>query len=203
MYIGIAGNIGSGKTTLAHFIAEMLGWKIYSDHSNQNPYLRDFYENMSRWAYQIQVYFLTSRFKSAQQIMWSDENVVQDRTIYEDAYIFAENLYQNGILERRDFNAYMELFNTMNTFLRQPDLLIYLKASVPTLMKQIRARNNGDEINISRQYLEQLNDRYDKWMDSYKGELIVIDADNFDLINSHDDRRKIIDIIVREISNRE
>ncbi len=201
MYIGIAGNIGSGKTTLTQMLTEAFGWKAQYEMPDDNPYLEDFYADMQRWSFNLQVYFLTKRFQTIQQIRWSSETVVQDRTIYEDAYIFAENLSRMQLISARDFNSYMELFKVMNSFLTPPDLLIYLRASVDTLMRQIRLRNRAYEMGIRPDYLQQLNERYEAWIDTYQGELLIIDVDDTDFVNSDADRKKILDIISRAIHN--
>lgn len=199
MYIGVAGNIGSGKTTLTQILTDTFGWKAQYEMADDNPYLQDFYADMQRWSFNLQVYFLTKRFQSIQRIRWSPETVVQDRTIYEDAYIFADNLRHMNLISQRDFNSYMELFNIMNSFLTPPDLLIYLRASVPTLMRQIKTRNRSYETGIRPEYLSQLNDRYEAWIETYQGELLVIDADDIDFVGSEFDRQKVIDIIDRTI----
>ncbi len=203
MYIGIAGNIGSGKTTLTQMLTEAYGWKAQYELADDNPYLEDFYANMHRWSFNLQVYFLTKRFQSIQQIRWSTETVVQDRTIYEDAYIFADNLYRMQIISPRDFNSYMELFKVMSSFLTPPDLLIYLRASVDTLMKQIKLRNRPYEIGISPQYLQQLNERYEAWIENYKGEQLIIDVDDVDIVGSDSDRQTILNVISRAINNKQ
>lgn len=195
MYIGIAGNIGSGKTTLTHLLTDSFGWKAQYEMTDDNPYLADFYGDMQRWAFNLQVYFLTKRFQMVQRIRWAQETVVQDRTIYEDAFIFAENLYHMGLMNVRDYTAYMDLFKLMNSFITPPDLLIYLRASVQTLMNQIKKRNRTYETGIRREYLQQLNDRYEEWVEDYKGELLVIDVDDIDFVNSEEDRTKILDYI--------
>lgn len=200
MHIGIAGNIGSGKTTLTQLLTQAFGWKAHFESADDNPYLADFYTNMHRWSFNLQVYFLTQRFESTQRIRWSDETVVQDRTIYEDAYIFAENLYQMGYMEHRDYKAYMELFHMMDTFIKMPDLLIYLKASVPTLMNQIRRRNRSYETGIQSDYLSRLNDRYEQWIETYRGEIYTIDIDDIDFVSRPDDADRIIRAIGRAAS---
>lgn len=203
MYIGIAGNIGSGKTTLTQMLTEAFGWKAQYELADDNPYLEDFYADMQRWSFNLQVYFLTKRFQTIQQIRWSTETVVQDRTIYEDAYIFADNLHRMRLISDRDYNSYMELFKTMDSFLTPPDLLIYLRASVDALMHQIKLRNRSYEIGISPQYLQQLNERYEAWIENYQGELLVIDVDATDIVGSNSDQRTILDIISRAINNKD
>lgn len=200
MYIGIAGNIGSGKTTLTQMLTEAFGWRAQYEMADDNPYLEDFYSDMKRWSFNLQVYFLTKRFQTIQQIRWSADTVVQDRTIYEDVYIFADNLYRMQLISPRDYNSYMELFKVMNSFLTPPDLLIYLRASVDTLMQQIRMRNRPYEMGISPNYLQQLNERYEAWIDNYKGELLIIDVDDTDMVGSDADKRKILDVISRSIN---
>jgi len=200
MYIGIAGNIGSGKTTLTQMLTEAFGWRAQYEMADDNPYLEDFYSDMKRWSFNLQVYFLTKRFQTIQQIRWSVDTVVQDRTIYEDAYIFADNLYRMQLISPRDYNSYMELFKVMNSFLTPPDLLIYLRASVDTLMQQIRMRNRPYEMGIRPNYLQQLNERYEAWIDNYKGELLIIDVDDTDMVGSDADKRKILDVISRSIN---
>lgn len=201
MYIGIAGNIGCGKTTLTQILTSTFGWKPHYEMADDNPYLVDFYADMQRWSFNLQVYFLTQRFKTIQRIRWSPDTIVQDRTIYEDAYIFAENLYAMKLMNFRDYSAYMDLFKIMNSFLTPPDLLIYLRASVPTLMRQIAARNRSYEIGISSQYLQQLNERYEAWVENYQGELLIVNVDDIDFANSDADKKKIIDIVDRTIKN--
>ncbi len=200
MYIGIAGNIGSGKTTLTKLITDAFGWLPQYEDASDNPYLADFYENMERWSFNTQVFFLTQRFRSIQKVLWSEANVVQDRTIYEDAFIFAKNLHQMGVLSLRDYNAYLDLFRVMSSFLRPPDLLIYLRASVPTLIKQIKVRNRSYEVGISQDYLYQLNNLYEKWVESYRGDILEINIDNSDFANNEFDKQKTLEIIGRAIS---
>ena len=199
MYIGVAGNIGSGKTTLTQMMTEVFGWKAQYEMADDNPYLEDFYGDMQRWAFNLQVYFLTKRFQMIQRIRWAEETVVQDRTIYEDAFIFADNLFHMQLMNARDYKAYVELFDMMNTFITPPDLLIYLRASVSTLMEQIKQRNRSYETGIRQEYLQQLNDRYEAWVEGYRGELLIIDVDDIDFVNREDDRKKVLDIIDRTI----
>ncbi|MBP5366563.1 MAG: deoxynucleoside kinase [Bacteroidales bacterium] len=201
MFIGIAGNIGSGKTTLTKLLTDSFGWKAHYESVDNNPYLADFYNDMQRWSFNLQVYFLTQRFQSIQRLHWTQETVVQDRTIYEDAYIFAQNLFHMGLLDERDHTAYIELFKIMNSFITPPDLLIYLRASVPTLIKLIQKRNREYELSISSEYLMQLNQRYDDWIDSYKGELLIIDVDDLNIVDNSEDTAKVLDIIKRAVEN--
>ncbi|MBO4327915.1 MAG: deoxynucleoside kinase [Bacteroidales bacterium] len=187
MHIAIAGNIGSGKTTLTRLLAKHFGWTPHFEEVDHNPYLDSFYEDMQRWSFNIQIFFLNSRFRQVIEIRNSGKDVVQDRTIYEDAMIFAPNLYSMGLMESRDFENYKSLFELMTKFLQPPDLLIYLRASVPTLIRQIAKRNRDYEQSIRLDYLSNLNDRYEEWINGYKeGKLLIIDSDNLELENPED-----------------
>ena len=182
MYIAIAGNIGSGKTTLTQMLTERYEAKAYLENID-NPYLGDFYEDMNRWSFNFQIYFLASRIKQTKDMLAGEGNVIQDRTIYEDAHIFAGNLHQMGLMSSRDFGTYMRIFDLTNGLVPQPDLLIYLKASVPTLVSQILKRGRNYEMGIDIDYLERLNKRYNDWIEnSYKGKVLTIDVDNNDFI---------------------
>lgn len=183
-FVAISGNIGSGKSTVTTLLSEKLGWKPYYEVVDENPYLPDFYGNMPRWSFHLQVFFLSKRFQHHQEIVRAPWSVIQDRTIYEDAEIFARNLYLQGLMDERDFRSYYELFNTMMPFLRPPDLVLYLSASVPTLMERIRHRARDYEQQIPEAYLSQLNDRYAEWIDNFAlCPVLSVDADRLDLAN--------------------
>lgn len=195
-HIGIAGNIGSGKTSLTTLLAKHFKWNPYYESVDENPYLNDFYQDMQRWSFNLQIYFLNSRFRQVLEIRNSGRAIIQDRTIYEDAYIFAPNLHDMGLMVTRDFQNYENLFKLMTSLVEPPDLLIYLKSSVPTLVKQIQKRGRDYETTISIDYLSNLNDRYNKWIENYNlGELLVIDADKVDFIENPDDLSNVIDKI--------
>lgn len=186
MYIAIAGNIGSGKTSLTEILARRTGAKAYYEDSD-NPYIGDFYEDMNRWSFNLQIYFLGQRIREASCILTEGEDLIQDRTIYEDAYIFADNLHQSGLMSTRDFDTYMKIFNLSTNLIRTPDLLVYLRASVPTLISQIRKRGRAYEMNIMEEYLERLNVKYEHWIkEVYQGEVEIIDVDKIDFIEHPD-----------------
>ena len=200
MHIAIAGNIGAGKTSLTEMLAKHYGWEPHFEDVDENPYLVDFYEDMKRWAFNLQVYFLNSRYSTVLEILRSGKTVIQDRTIYEDAYIFAPNLFDMGLMNRRDFDNYISLFELMSQLVKAPDLLIYLKAGVPTLVNQIQIRGREYENNIRLDYLKNLNDRYNDWIDNYdKGKLLVINVDDLDFMKHKSDLSAIIDKVDAEI----
>jgi deoxyadenosine/deoxycytidine kinase len=196
MHIAIAGNIGSGKTTLTGLLAKHFGWDPHYEDVDTNPYLNSFYEDMQRWSFNLQIYFLNSRFRQVVDIRNSGKTVIQDRTIYEDAYIFAPNLHTMNLMSTRDYENYRSLFDLMSTFIQPPDLLIYLRASVPTLVNQIQKRGREYESSIRLDYLKNLNDMYEEWIDGYKfGKLLIIDADNLKVSENPEDLGKVIEDI--------
>ena len=195
MHIAIAGNIGSGKTTLTKMLAAHYGWTPKFESVDFNPYLADFYEDMERWSFNLQIYFLNKRFKDVVEIAKTDDVIIQDRTIYEDARIFAPNLHDMGLMSTRDFENYTDLFDLMMSMVNPPDLLIYLKSSIPNLVAQIQKRGREYEKGIRIDYLTGLNERYDEWIAGYKGNLLVIDADNVKFANKPEDFEKITDMI--------
>ncbi|MDG5799322.1 deoxynucleoside kinase [Marinilabiliaceae bacterium ANBcel2] len=183
MHIAIAGNIGSGKTSLTRLLSNHYGWEAHYEEVEENPYLADFYEEMKRWSFHLQISFLNKRFEKIVKIRDSSNTVVQDRTIYEDAYIFAANLFDMGLMSSRDYNTYLSLFNLMNRLIKPPDLLIYLQASVPTLVKQIELRGRPYETSIRLDYLKNLNERYEAWKKSYKkGNILQVNIDENDFV---------------------
>lgn len=198
-YIGIAGNIGAGKTTLCEQLGKHFGWEVHYESTDDNPYLSDFYHDMSRWSFNLQVYFLHNRYKQILKILAGDNVVVQDRTIYEDANIFAPNLHEMGLMSKRDFENYSELFKLMISQVQAPDLLIYLKASVPTLVDHIHSRGRDYEGSMSIEYLKRLNTMYENWISNYKGKLLVINSDDIDFKNNPEDMGMIIDKVQSEL----
>jgi len=200
MHIALAGNIGAGKTTLTELLSKHYLWNPHYEDVDENPYLNDFYIDMQRWSFNLQIYFLNSRFNQIVDIRSSEKTVIQDRTIYEDAEIFAPNLHAMGLMSTRDFNNYHSLFQMMTKFLQAPDLLIYLRASVPTLVNQIQKRGRDYENSIRIDYLKQLNERYEAWINRYKaGKLLIIDVDRIDFQNNPEDLSTVIDRIDAQI----
>ena len=200
MHIAIAGNIGSGKTTLTELLSKHYGWIAHFENADDNPYLNNFYEDMQRWSFNLQIYFLNSRFRQIVTIQKSEKTVIQDRTIYEDAEIFASNLHSMGLMSTRDFQNYKSLFELMSSLIKAPDLIIYLRASVPTLVNQIQKRGREYETSIRIDYLKQLNERYEAWISGYKdGKMLIIDVDKTDFINNIEDLSLVIDKIDAQI----
>ena len=195
MHIAVAGNIGSGKTTLTKMLAAHYGWTPKFESVDYNPYLADYYEDMERWSFNLQIYFLNKRFKDVVDISKTDEVIIQDRTIYEDARIFAPNLHSMGLMSTRDFENYTDLFDLMMSMVNPPDLLIYLKSSIPNLVAQIQKRGREYEKGIRIDYLTGLNDRYEQWIAGYKGNLLIVDADNIKFANKPEDFEKVTDMI--------
>ncbi len=200
MHIAIAGNIGSGKTTLTGMLAKHYKWEAHYEDVEDNPYLNDFYEDMHRWSFNLQIYFLNSRFSQIVEIRKSAKTVIQDRTIYEDAFIFAPNLHSMGLMSSRDFENYFTLFNIMTSLIQPPDLLIYLRASVPRLVEQIQSRGRKYESGIRLDYLKKLNERYESWISGYNiSKLLVVDIDKINFSQKPEDLREIINKIDAEI----
>ena len=195
-HVAIAGNIGAGKTTLCKLLAKHFDWDVHFEDTEENPYLSDFYMDMKRWAFNLQIYFLNSRYRQILEIQNGAKTVIQDRTIYEDAYIFAPNLYEMGLMPKRDFDNYFSLFQLMSQHVNPPDLLIYLRSSIPTLVDHIEKRGRDYESSMSIEYLKRLNDRYDKWIATYDtGNLLIIDVDDIDFENNAEDKGKVINMV--------
>lgn len=200
MHIAVTGNIGAGKTTLTSMLAKQYGWDAQFEDVDHNPYLEDFYADMSKWSFALQIYFLGSRFRQVKEIRESGKNIIQDRTIYEDAHIFAENLNDMNLLSERDFQNYASLFELMKNFVSAPDLLIYLRSDVPNLVKKIYKRGREYEASISIEYLSKLNQKYEKWIEGYKeGKLLIIDVDNLDFVEKPEDFGFILEKIEAEL----
>ena len=191
-YVAIAGNIGAGKSSLTTVLAEYFGWKSFFERVDDNPYLPDFYEDMKRWSFNLQVFFLSSRFKHQRDIEEAPHSVVQDRSIYEDVEIFARNLHDMKLMGSRDYENYVDLFGVMTSYLKPPDLLVYLRASVPTLVRQIQARGRDYESGIRIDYLERLNELYEDWIDRYPHPKLVVETDGLDFVNEDEHRFEIV-----------
>jgi len=201
MHVALAGNIGSGKTTLTGLLSKHYKWDAHYEDVDDNPYLNDFYKDMQRWSFNLQVYFLKSRFGQVKEIHASEKNVIQDRTIYEDAFIFAPNLHAMGLMSTRDFENYLSLFQLMETFIPAPNLLIYLRSSVANLVGQIQKRGRDYENSIRIDYLTRLNERYEAWISQYdRGKLLIIDVDDMDFENNKEDLGIIISRIDAELN---
>lgn len=201
MHIAIAGNIGSGKTTLTGLLSKHFGWTAKYESVEDNPYLEDFYTDMNRWSFNLEVYFLHSRFQQVQSFLKSKGSIIQDRTIYEGSEIFARNLYEQGNMSERDFDTYKTLFHSMTNLVTPPDLLIYLRASLPTLVDNVHKRGRSYENSIRIDYLQQLNDQYEEWISNYnRGDLLIIDVDNTDFLNNPEDLSMAIDKINAHIN---
>ncbi len=201
MYFAIAGNIGAGKTSLAKLLSEHYGWEAHFEDVIDNPYLDDFYNHMERWSFNLQVYFLNSRFRQLETFKSSDNSFIQDRTIYEDANIFAPNLHAMGLMNQRDFNNYQSLFSLMESMVKGPDMLIYLRSSIPNLVSKIHKRGREYENSISIEYLSRLNERYEAWISSYdKGKVLIVDVDEIDFVENKEDLGKIIEKIDAELN---
>ncbi|AOW20613.1 deoxynucleoside kinase [Urechidicola croceus] len=201
MHVAIAGNIGAGKTTLTKLLAKHYRWEPHFESVDENPYLDDFYGEMERWSFNLQVFFLNSRFRQVLELRKSGKNIIQDRTIYEDSSIFAPNLHAMGLMTNRDFSNYSSLFELMENLVTPPDLLIYLRASIETLVGQIHKRGRDYENSISIDYLSRLNERYEAWITKYnKGKLLIIDVDNLNFVDNQEDLSSIIERIDAQIN---
>ena len=199
-HIAVAGNIGSGKTTLTGLLAKNYRWEAQYEDADDNPYLNDFYSDMQRWSFNLQIHFLNNRFSQVTRIRRNNKPVVQDRTIYEDAYIFAPNLHAMGLMTTRDFNNYISLFNLMSTFIQPPDLLIYLRGTVPALVKQIQKRGRDYENSIRIDYLARLNERYEAWISTYElGKILIFDIDDLNFAEKREHLAKIVSKVNAEI----
>jgi len=199
IYTAVAGNIGAGKSSLTDLLAKHYNWKTFFESVDDNPYLSDFYEDMHRWSFNLQIYFLSSRFKHQKKIIGQQESFIQDRTIYEDVEIFAKNLYEMGLMSERDYDNYRALFQEMITYLQPPDLLIYLRAQVPTLVRQIQNRGREYENTIRIEYLERLNRHYEDWISRYPHEKLIIDTDELEFVHDREDLGKIIDLVDQRV----
>jgi deoxyadenosine/deoxycytidine kinase len=201
LFVAVAGNIGSGKSSLTRLLSEHFNWEPYFESVEDNPYLSDFYSDMKRWSFHLQVYFLSRRFMNQKQILDSSRSIIQDRTIYEDAEIFARNLNEIGQMDERDYRNYRELFKVMMNYLKAPDLLIYLRASVDTLLRQISLRGRDFEKGITREYLEQLNRHYERWIANYAlGPLLIIEGDSIDFVKNGEHFRGVVLAVERKLA---
>ncbi len=201
MYFAIAGNIGAGKTSLTELLSKHYGWEAHFEDVIDNPYLDDFYNHMERWSFNLQIYFLNSRFRQLDSFSNSNKNFIQDRTIYEDAHIFAPNLHAMGLMNQRDFNNYQSLFGLMESMIKGPDILIYLRSSIPNLVHKIHKRGREYENSISIEYLSRLNERYEAWVSTYnKGKLLVVDVDKIDFVENKGDLGSVIQKIDAEMN---
>ncbi|MFM8450823.1 MAG: deoxynucleoside kinase [Haliscomenobacter sp.] len=199
-YVAIAGNIGAGKTTLCTQLGKTFGWEVHYESTDDNPYLIDFYDDMRRWSFNLQIFFLNNRYRQILKILKGEKTVIQDRTIYEDAYIFAHNLHDMGLMPSRDFHNYLDLFDTMSSQIQAPDLLIYLRAGIPTLVDHIQRRGREYEGNMSLDYLRRLNDRYENWISGYKeGRLLIINSDEVDFANNAEHLGRIVNLVEAEL----
>ncbi|MEX0609171.1 MAG: deoxynucleoside kinase [Balneolaceae bacterium] len=198
-YIAIAGNIGAGKSSLTGLLAKHFSWEAFYESVDDNPYLADFYEDMRRWSFNLQIYFLSSRFRHQKEMLENKTSLIQDRTIYEDVEIFAKNLHEMNLMSDRDFANYESLFHEMSHYLRPPDLLIYIRAQVPTLVRQIQLRGRDYENTIRIEYLEKLNVLYENWISQYEHEKLIIDTDDLDFVNKQEDLGKIIELIEQRL----
>ena len=201
MYFALAGNIGAGKTSLAELLSKHYDWEAHLEDVIDNPYLDDFYNHMERWSFNLQIYFLNSRFRQLNGFKNSNKHFIQDRTIYEDAHIFAPNLHAMGLMNHRDFNNYQSLFGLMESVVKGPDILIYLRSSIPNLVHKIHKRGREYENSISIEYLSRLNERYEAWISNYdKGKLLIVDVDQIDFVENKEDLGKIIEKIDAELN---
>tara|TARA_R110002124_G_scaffold109723_4_gene263150 strand:- start:11554 stop:12195 length:642 start_codon:yes stop_codon:yes gene_type:complete len=198
-YIAIAGNIGAGKSSLTSLLSKHFNWQAFFESVDDNPYLADFYEDMRRWSFNLQIYFLSSRFRHQKEMLENQINLIQDRTIYEDVEIFAKNLHEMSLMSDRDFKNYEALFQEMSHYLRPPDLLIYLRAQVPTLVSQIQQRGRDYENTIRIDYLEKLNRLYEDWIDRYPHEKLIIETDDLDFVNNNEDLGNIIEQVDKRL----
>lgn len=201
MHVAIAGNIGSGKTTLTELLAKNFGWTPMFEQVDDNPYIANFYDDMRRWSFNLQIYFLNKRFRHLIDAKKEHKKIIQDRTLFEDAYIFAPNLHAMGLMATKDYETYLDIFELLNSFIQPPDLLIYLKASVPSIIRNIQKRGRDYENAIRLDYITSLNDRYDRWIEEYKrGKLLVIEIDDLDFGTNKEDLGVVIDKINAEIN---